>query len=76
LDKSPIAVFEIPHIKFGMTTLAVLGNIVLLMYYAVVKLRQLCLVPTVGCSNEVTCNALQLVKVLAATLRALFKVLA
>lgn len=45
------------------------------MYYAVVKLGEFSLVPTVGCTYKVTCNALQLIKVLAVALRALLKVL-
>ena len=45
------------------------------MNYAVIELGKLGLVPAVGCSHKVTCNALQFVKVLAAALRALLKVL-
>ena len=45
----------------------------LFVYHAVVELGELCLVPTVGCSNKVSCNALQLVKMLATALGALVK---
>ena len=45
------------------------------MYYAVVEFRELCLVPTVGCTNKVACDALQLVKVLAVALWTLLKAL-
>ena len=45
------------------------------MYYAVVKLGEFRLVPTVGCTYKVTCNTLQLVKVLTVALWALLKIL-
>ena len=49
--------------------------ILLFVYYAVVEFGELCLVPTVGCTYKVSCDALQLVKVLATALGALLKVL-
>ena len=47
----------------------------LFMYYAVIEFRELCLVPTVGCTDKVTGDALQFVKMLAAALWTLLKIL-
>ncbi len=40
---------------------------------SVIQFCQFSLIPTLGCSNKVTCNTLQLINILAATFRAYFQ---